>query len=208
MEDRVQEAAQTAVGLITGYGFSGIGATVIAVLSEFGVETTSFVALVGTVGLALQGTLSNVAAGDYIEAGGQGGTVKSLTLFFTELATPGNIYVVVPNGAIWGGTIMNYSRNELRWVDWTLGVAYEADIDQAMALVADLLAKDERVLAEPEGLVAVAELADNSVNLVVRAWCAAGDYSGLKFGLNKAFKQACDEAGISIPYPQLTVHKG
>lgn len=196
--------------------------TVLAVLNRFGVQTTSLIAVLGAaglaVGLALQGTLSNLAAGvmllifrpynvgDYIEADGQGGTVQTLTLFVTNMNTPDNVRIVIPNSRIWGASIKNYSFNPTRRVDLTIGIAYEDDIGKAMDTIRQVIGADTRAQAEPAPLLAVAELADSSVNLVVRVWCAAGDYWPLKFDLTRAIKEKLDTEGISIPYPQRQVH--
>lgn len=196
--------------------------TMLAVLNRFGVQTTSLIAVLGAaglaVGLALQGTLSNLAAGvmllifrpfnvgDYIEVDGQGGSVQALTLFVTELNTPDNVRIVVPNSRIWGSPIRNYSFNPTRRVDLTIGIAYEDDIGKAMDAIHQVIGADSRAHADPKPLVAVAELADSSVNLVVRTWCAAGDYWPLKFDLTRAIKEKLDAESISIPYPQRQVH--
>ena len=196
--------------------------TVLAVLSEFGVQTASLITVFGAaslaIGLALQGTLGNLAAGvmlllfrpfrvdDYVEAGGHAGTVKSVDLFVTELATPDNVQILVPNGQIWGGSVVNYSHHETRRVDLVIGIDYADDIDTAFATVADVVAADPRIHEDPAPLVVVGELADSSVNVVVRVRCAAGDYWPLKFDLMKAIKEALDKAGISIPFPQRAVH--
>ncbi len=196
--------------------------TVLAVLNQFGVQTASLIAVLGAaglaVGLALQGTLSNVAAGvmlllfrpfrvgDYIEAGGLAGTVKAITLFVTELGTPDNVQIIVPNSQVWNTAVKNYSHHATRRVDLMMGISYEDDIDAAMAAIRGLVGADRRVLADPEPMFAVAELADNSVNLTVRAWCNSDDYWPLKFGLTKGLKERFDAEGISIPYPQRTVH--
>lgn len=196
--------------------------TALAVLNQFGVQTTSIIAVLGAaslaIGLALQGTLSNVAAGvmlllfrpfkvgDYVEAAGLSGTVKSITLFVTELATPDNVQILAPNGQIWGAAIKNYSFHATRRLDMVLGISYEDDIDKAVGLVEQMAEADSRVHADPAPMVVVGELADNSVNLVIRLWCDAGDYWPLKFDMTKALKQRMDKEGISIPYPQRTLH--
>jgi small conductance mechanosensitive channel len=196
--------------------------TGLAVLSQFGVQTASLITVLGAaglaVGLALQGTLSNVAAGvmlllfrpfkigDFVEVAGHAGTVGAITLFTTEMATPDNVHIVVPNASVWGAAVKNYSHHDTRRVDLTVGIAYEDDIDQAFAVISGIVENDERVLAEPAPMVAVTELADSSVNLVVRVWCQAGDYWPTKFDLTKTFKERLDKEGISIPYPQRTVH--
>jgi small conductance mechanosensitive channel len=196
--------------------------TVIAVLNQFGVQTASLIAVLGAaglaIGLALQGTLSNVAAGvmllffrpfkigDYIDASGITGTVKSVGLFVTELATPDNVHIVAPNAQLWGTAIHNYSHNDTRRVDLVVGVAYEDDVEKALEILLDMGKADERVHADPEPFAAVAALADSSVNVTLRVWCDADNYWPLKFDLTKAIKASLDREGISIPYPQTQVH--
>ena len=196
--------------------------TVLAVLAQFGVQTASLIAVFGAaglaIGLALQGTLSNLAAGvmlllfrpfkigDYIEAAGLSGTVKTITLFVTDMAPPDNVQVVVPNGELWGASIHNYSFHDTRRVDLTLGIGYEANIADAKAAILDEVGKDARAHADPAPMVAVLGLGESSVDLVVRVWCAAGDYWSLKFDLTEALKNRLDREGISIPFPQRTVH--
>lgn len=196
--------------------------TIIAVLSQFGVETTSFIAVLGAaglaVGLALQGTLSNVAAGvmlllfrpfktgDYIEGGGLAGTVKSISLFVTELATPDNVQIIVPNSQLWGSAIKNYSFHATRRVDISIGIAYEDEIEKALAAIIDEAKKDSRVLADPAPMAAVTDLGESSVNFTLRVWCNAGDFWPLKFDLTKNLKNRMDAEDISIPYPQRSLH--
>jgi small conductance mechanosensitive channel len=196
--------------------------TIIAVLAQFGVQTTSFIAVLGAaglaIGLALQGTLSNVAAGvmlllfrpfkvgDYIEGGGLAGTVKSVTLFVTELATPDNVQIIAPNAQLWGSAIKNYSFHATRRVDIAIGIAYEDDLEKAQGAIVDECKKDSRVLGDPAPMAAVTDLGDNSVNFTVRVWCNAADYWNLKFELTKNLKKRMDAEDISIPYPQRTVH--
>ncbi len=196
--------------------------TVLAVLSQFGVQTASLITVFGAaslaIGLALQGTLQNVAAGvmllffrpfrigDYVEAGGKAGTVTAIDLFLTEFATPDNVRILVPNAQIWGNPVVNYSHHKTRRLDLTVGVDYGDEIDTAFATIRSVIAADARVHADPEPLVAAAELADSSVNLVIRVWCDADVYWPLKFDLMKAIKEALDKAGISIPFPQRVVH--
>jgi len=196
--------------------------TFIMVLSQFGIETTSLIAIFGAaglaIGLALQGTLSNIAAGvmllifrpfkvgDFVEASGIAGTVKSISLFVTELATPDNVQILSPNASVWGATVKNYSHHETRRVDFVVGIDYGDDIDKAMATIHAVINADSRAHKDPAPMVVVGNLGDSSVDLIVRVWCNAGDYWGVKFDLTKAFKEKLDAAGISIPFPQRTVH--
>ena len=195
---------------------------VIAVLNQFGVQTASLIAIFGAaglaVGLALQGTLSNVAAGvmllifrplrigQYVEVAGKAGTVVDLNLFTTELATPDNVQIIIPNNAIWGSSVVNYSHHDTRRVDFTLGIGYGDDMDKAIAVIESVIADDARPLAEPPAQIVVGELADSSVNIVVRIWVRADDYWPLKFDFTKRFKERFDAEGISIPFPQQDVH--
>jgi len=199
-----------------------LAAVVIAVLGLFGIETTSLVAVLGTaglaIGLALQGTLSNFSAGvmlllfrpfhvgDYIEAAGAAGTVSEIGVFSTTLNTPDNVRIILPNSGIFGSTIKNYSANDTRRNDIVLGISYDDDISNAIAVVNAVLGKDSRVLSDPEPTVAVSELADSSVNLVVRPWCRKEDYWSLRFDLIRRFKEDLEQGGCSIPYPQRDVH--
>jgi len=196
--------------------------TVIAVLGQFGVQTASLLTVIGAaglaIGLALQGTLSNLAAGvmllifrpfrvgDFIEAGGQSGTVKLLNLFFTEMATIDNVRIVVPNNDIWGKPIKNYASNPTRRIDLTAGVAYEANMDEAMAALTAMVERDSRILKYPEPLITVSELADSSVNILVRIWVGKDDYWTVLFETTKAIKDSLDAAGIGIPFPCRTVY--
>ena len=194
----------------------------IAVLARFGVQTTSIIALLAAgglaVGLALQGTLQNIAAGimllflrpfrvgEYIDAEGLAGTIEEIGLFTTQMRTYDGIYLEVPNAKIWNRAITNYSRVEARRLDLVVGIGYEDDIDKALAAMMDLLVKDERVNDDPEPQVMVKELGDSSVNLNLRCWIAPGDYWSLRFDLTKAIKQRLDAEGITIPFPQRDVH--
>lgn len=194
----------------------------ISVASMVGIATTSFVALLGAaglaIGLALQGSLSNFAGGvlillfrpfkvgDYIEAQGVGGTVFEMQIFNTILKTPDNKRVIVPNGPLANGNIVNYSTESTRRVDFVFGVGYDDDLTQAKSILVELLERDQRVLSDPASLVVVSELADSCVNLTVRAWVASADYWAVKFDLTEQAKLAFDAAGISIPYPQTDVH--
>ena len=199
-----------------------IAFVIIAALGRIGVETTSFVAIIGAaglaVGLALQGSLSNFAsgvliialrpfkAGEYIEAAGTAGTVESVQIFSTTLTTPDNKFVVVPNSAILGGNIVNYSRKPTRRIDLIVGVSYNADLAKTKAVLEAVLKANDGILKSPEPLVAVAELADSSVNLVVRPWVNGPDYWRVRFELMEAIKNNLDEAGIEIPFPQMDIH--
>ena len=196
--------------------------TFLAVLSQFGIETTSLIAVFGAaglaIGLALQGTLSNVAAGvmllifrpfkvgDYVEAAGIAGTVKSITLFVTELATPDNVQILAPNSQVWGAIVKNYSFHPTRRVDLAIGIDYGDNIDTAIDSVQEVVNADPRVLRAPESMVVVGNLGDNSVDLTIRFWCKGEDYWPLKFDMTKALKQRFDKEGITIPFPQRTVH--
>lgn len=197
--------------------------TVLAVLDQFGIETTSLVALIGAaglaVGLALQGTLSNVAAGvmllffrpfkvgQFIDAGGAAGTVKSISLFTTHLDTSDNIHIIIPNSDIWGSAIKNFSHNETRRVELNIGIDYGDDIDKAMGFVSGALSLDDRVLDDPEPLVAVGNLGDSSVDLLIRFWCAGSDFWQLRWDMTKVIKEVFDQEGISIPYPHQVVQR-
>ena len=194
----------------------------ISALSKLGVDTTSFAALIAAAGLAigfaLQGSLGNFAAGvmliifrpfkagDFVEAGGTSGTVEQIQVFATTLKTPDNKTVVVPNAAITGGNIINYSAEPTRRVDMVFGIGYDDDIAKAKKIIGDLLAKDNRVLKGPEPTIAVAELADSSVNIATRPWVNTADYWGVFFDITEAVKLEFDAQGISIPYPQQDVH--
>jgi small conductance mechanosensitive channel len=196
--------------------------TIIAVLNRFGVETTSLIAVVGAaglaIGLALQGTLSNIAAGvmllifrpfrvgQFIEAGGIAGTVESVTLFVTELNTPDNVHIIAPNSQLWGTSVKNYGHNANRRVDINVGIDYGDDIGKAFEVIKSTAGADNRVQNDPEPAVMVTGLGDSSVDLQLRVWCTAGDYWGVKFDLTRAVKEALDGAGVSIPFPQRVVH--
>lgn len=196
--------------------------TLLAVLDRFGVETTSFVAILGAtglaIGLAMQGALSNVAAGvmllffrpfkvgDFIEGAGQSGTVKSVSLFLTYLNTPDNVEIILPNSQLWNAAIKNYSFNQTRRLDLLFGIGYDDDIDKAMGIIGAIIDADERCKKDPEPLIVVGDLGDSSVDIIVRVWCVGGDYWDLKWHMLKTVKQTFDKEGISIPYPQRDVH--
>ena len=196
--------------------------TVLAMLDQFGVQTASLLAVFGAgalaIGLALQGTLSNVAAGvmllifrpfkigDYIEAAGHGGTVKALSLFVTEVATPNNIQVLIPNGQVWGSSIVNYSHHTTRRIDIVMSIAYDDDIEAAMDTCRKVIADEPRIHADPEPFVGVAAPADSSINLDVRLWCDAGDYWPVKYDMTQKLKERFDTDGLTIPFPRRDVH--
>ncbi len=189
----------------------------IAVLGLFGISATSLVAVLGAatlaIGLALQGTLADLAAGfmlvlfrpykvgQYVNIGGTEGTVKDLNLFVTELVTPDNVQIVMPNGKAWGSIITNFSAHENRRVDLTFGIDYEDDADRAIQIIKDLAAADARIHDDPEPWVRVTNLGESSVDLTARLWTSADDYWDVKFDMTKQVKEAFDKGGISIPYP-------
>lgn len=195
---------------------------IVASLNELGVDTTSLVAILAAAGLAiglsLQGSLQNFAAGvmllvfrpfkagDFVEAGGTSGTVKSISIFTTIMTTPDNKEIIVPNGKIYGDNITNYSAKETRRVDMVVGISYDSDLKKAKAILLEMVAADERILKDPEPKVAVSELADSSVNFVVRPWVASADFWPVKFDFIEAVKLRFDAEGIIIPYPQMDVH--
>jgi small conductance mechanosensitive channel len=195
---------------------------VLAALGQLGVQTTSFIAVIGAaglaVGLALQGSLSNFAAGflmiifrpfkvgDYIEGAGTAGVVEAIQLFTTTLVTPDNKTVIIPNSSLTAGNIVNYSTKGTRRVDLLFGIGYGDDIEKAKQIIQQVLAEDNRILAEPAPAIMVAELADSSVNINVRPWSKAGDYWGVYFDTLEKVKKRFDAEGISIPFPQRDVH--
>ena len=202
--------------------YAVIAVTVIAVLERFGVQTTSFVALLGAmglaVGLALQGTLGHLASGvmllifrpfkvgQFVDTGGHAGTIKSISLFTTEMDTPDNVRIIIPNGSVWGAAITNFSHHTTRRLDMVYGVGYGDDLDKAMDVIKGCIEADDRSMSDPESLIVVSNLGDSSVDITVRVWCAASDYWGLKFDLTKKIKESLDTAGIDIPYPQTVIH--
>lgn len=195
---------------------------IIIVISFLGIDTTSFIAIFASaglaVGMALSGTLQNFAGGvlvlllkpyrvgDFIEAQGQTGTVKAITLFSTVLATPDNKNIILPNGGMSTGIINNYSKENVRRVDWTFGIAYGDDYDKAKATIASLLEADERVMKEPAFFIALGALADSSVNITVRAWVASENYWGVFFDMNEKVYKTFPKEGLNIPFPQMDVH--
>jgi small conductance mechanosensitive channel len=195
---------------------------VVAAVGQLGIQTTSFIAVLGAaglaIGLALQGSLANFAAGflmiifrpfkvgDYIEGAGTAGTVEQIQIFTTLLKTPDNKAVIIPNAKLTGDNIVNYSTKGARRMDMVVGIGYDSDIDKARKILEELVTNDDRVLKDPAHKIAVVELADSSVNFVVRPWVNVSDYWDLWFDLTEKVKKRFDEAGIGIPYPQLDVH--
>lgn len=199
-----------------------LAVTVIAVLGQFGVQTTSFVAVMGAaglaIGLALQGTLSDLAGGvmllifrpfkvgDFINGGGHSGTVKNLTLFTTELATPDNVLLIVPNSDLWGHAITNFSINPTRRFDIAIGVSYSDDLERALRVMAEVCAAEARIMKDPAPNIFVDSLGDNSVNLVARVWSLSGDFWALRSDLTRDLKLAFDRNGLTVPFPQRDLH--
>ncbi|QFT57965.1 Small-conductance mechanosensitive channel [Sulfitobacter sp. THAF37] len=198
-----------------------LGFTILFVLNTFGVQTTSVVAVIGAaglaIGLALQGTLSNVAAGvmlilfrpikigDFVEVAGKMGTVKQINLNFTELADLTNVHVIVPNSEVWGNVIDNYSVNPTRRAEWTFGVGYGANLKDAETIIRDTIMADSRAMEEPEPFIQVTNLNDSSVDFLVRVWCSAADYFAFKADMTRQVKEALDAGGVDIPFPTRTL---
>ena len=195
---------------------------IIAALNQLGVDTSSLVALIAAaglaIGLALQGSMQNFAAGvmllvfkpfkagDFVEAGGVTGVVEKIQIFSTQMRTGDNKEIIVPNGALYDGPITNFSARDTRRVDMVFGIGYEDDIRLAKSILEKLVAEDSRILPEPAPVIALSELADSSVNFVVRPWVKSSDYWKVLWDMNEKVKLAFDESGISIPYPQMDVH--
>jgi small conductance mechanosensitive channel len=195
---------------------------VLAALAKFGIQTASFVAILGAtsfaIGFALQGSLANFAAGvlilvlrpfrtgDYIEGAGVAGTVRDIELFNTVLATPDNIKILVPNGKLFGNVIKNISAYDTRRIDLVIGIGYSSPIGKAVEILEELIKKETRILSDPAAQIAVSELADSSVNLVVRPWVKKQDYWDVRFDLTRSIKESFDENDIEIPFPQHVVH--
>lgn len=196
--------------------------TFLAVLNQFGVQTTSIVAVIGAaglaIGLALQGTLSNIASGmmllilrpfnvgDTIVVGNTTGVVDEIGLFVTEMHTFDNVYVVFPNSKVWGDKIENKTRNNTRRADMVFGIHYDDDIDLATRIIQEEFDKDDRVLAEPEPLIVVGQLADSAVNIYARPWTQTDNLWPLRWDLTKRIKERFDKEGITIPFPQRDIH--
>ena len=195
---------------------------ILAAINNLGIDTTSFIAILGAaglaIGLALQGTFGNIGAGvililfrpfevgDFISAGGESGTVESITLFNTTLLTPDNKVILIPNSAVASGNITNFSKKETRRVDFVFGIGYYDDLKLAKATLQEIIDADPRILKDPGSFIGVGELADSSVNFTVRVWVKASDYWGVHFDTTEKVKLTFDEKGISIPYPQMDVH--
>lgn len=195
---------------------------IISAISQVGIETTSFVAVIGAAGLAvgfaLQGSLSNFASGlmliifkpikvgNYIEGGGASGTVESIGIFVTTLTTPDNKVIYIPNSALTGNNIVNYSTKDTRRVDMVFGIGYSDDIDNAKSVIKSILENDNRILKEPSTQIVLSELADSSVNIVVRPWVNSKDYWPVYFDTTETVKKKFDEHNISIPFPQRDIH--
>lgn len=195
---------------------------VLAAIDILGIPTTSLLAVLGAaglaVGLALKDSLSNFAAGvmliifkpfkigDFVEAGGTAGIVEKITVFNTVFRSPDNKEIIVPNAHIYGGTIVNVSAKPTRRIDLVMGIGYDDDMKKARQLMMDVIQADTRILADPAPVIAVDELADSSVNFVVRPWVNSGDYWAVKWDLTEKIKETFDNNGVSIPYPQQDVH--
>lgn len=198
-----------------------LGFAVLFVLNTFGVQTTSVVAIIGAaglaIGLALQGTLSNIAAGvmlilfrpiklgDFVDVGGVTGTVKSINLNFTELADVSNAQVIIPNSAVWGNVITNYSSNDTRRAEWTFGVGYGVNLGQAERIIRETVMADSRSKSDPAPFIQVNNLGGSSVDFLVRVWVDASEYFAYQADMKRAVKEALDSGGIDIPFPTRTI---
>ncbi len=200
-----------------------LAVAIIAVLGQFGIQTASLLAVLGAaglaIGLALQGTLSNVAAGtmllilrpfkvgDYVEFGSTGGVVQSIGLFGTELNTVDNKYIFAPNSNVWGSEIVNFNRNKQRRQDIPVGISYGDDINKAFDVIQKVIDTEKRFVttAGKEPIIRVINMGESSVDLMVRAWTKTEDFFAVQWDMNKAIKEALDENGISIPFPTRTV---
>ncbi|MCG6908662.1 MAG: mechanosensitive ion channel [Deltaproteobacteria bacterium] len=223
---RLMKKAQvdpTLVGFTSNIAYIGLLAfVVVAALGQLGIQTTSFIAILGAaglaVGLALQGSLSNFAAGflmiifkpfkvgDYIQGAGQEGTVEKIQIFTTSLVTLDNKTVIVPNAKLTEDNIVNWTAKGTRRVDLVFGIGYGDDIDKARKIIEDVLGRDSRILADPAAQISVSELGDSSVNFVVRPWVKCDDYWGVYMDTTENIKKAFDDGGVNIPFPQRDVH--
>ncbi|MCI5047279.1 MAG: mechanosensitive ion channel [Aquisalinus sp.] len=197
--------------------YAALALVLVMVLGSFGVQTTSLAAVIGAaglaIGLALQGTLGHVASGvmllafrpfkigDYVQAGGEEGTIKDITIFTTEMATVDNKKIIIPNGKIWDDTITNFSANSNRRLDMVFGISYDDDIGKARDIILRIVKADDRVHDTPAPLVEVNNLGDFSVDFTVRMWLAGSDYFAVKWEMNRKIKEAFDNEGVNIPFP-------
>ena len=195
---------------------------IVSVIGQLGVETTSFIAVLGAaglaVGLALQGTLQNFAGGviilllkpfkvgDFVDVGGHMGTVKEIQIFTTIMVTPDNKVIIIPNGGLANASMTNFSAMPTRRVDFSFGIGYGDDFEKAKSLIKGLIDADSRILKDPEPFVRVGELADSSVNITTRVWVNSADYWAVHFDMIENVKKTFDKEGVSIPYPQMDVH--
>ncbi len=220
IKGKVDETLVSFLGHLT--YFTLLAFIIIAALNQLGIQTTSFIAILGAaglaVGLALQGSLANFAAGilmiifrpfrvgDYVEGGGTAGIVEEIQIFTTKLRTPDNKSIIIPNSKITGDNIVNYSAKDSRRMDMIVGVSYDDDYDQVKEVLQDIIAKDGRILEEPAPTIGIVEFGDNSVNFAFRPWVKTAQYWDVYFALTEAIKKRFDEEGITIPYPQRDVH--
>ncbi|MFC2057827.1 mechanosensitive ion channel family protein [Campylobacterota bacterium] len=195
---------------------------VLAAINNLGVDTTSFIAILGAaglaIGLALQGTFGNIGSGvililfrpfevgNFVSVGGESGTVEAITLFNTTLLTPDNKVILIPNSTVASGNITNFSKKEERRVDFVFGIGYDDDLKLAKSTLQEIIDADTRILKDPASFIGVGELGDSSVNFTVRVWVKASDYWGVHFDTIEKVKLTFDEKGISIPYPQMDIH--
>lgn len=224
--ERLLKARKTDPGLVTFLrSLTSIGIKILVLISaitQLGVEMTSFVALLGAAGLAIgmafSGTLSNFAGGvmilffkpfkvgDYVDLGGVEGSVQEIQIFNTIMTTVDNKTIIMPNGPVANGTIINYTKADKRRVDWSFGIAYGDDLKQAKDLLHSFIEDDKRILKDPESFVGLGELADSSVNITVRAWVKTEDYWPVFFDMNERVYTEFDKVGLNIPFPQLDVN--
>jgi len=220
IKSRVDE---TLVKFVQSLSYIGIMAFVIlAALDKLGVQTTSFAAIIAAAGLAiglsLQGTLGNLASGvmliifrpfsvgDFVEAGGVSGIIEEIQIFSTKMKSPDNKEIIIPNGQITGGTIINYSAKPTRRIDLVIGVGYDDDLKKVRSVLEEVISQENKVLESPEPTIGLLELGDSSVNFAVRPWVKTDDYWPTLFNLQEAIKLRFDQEGISIPYPQQDIH--
>jgi small conductance mechanosensitive channel len=218
-----READMTLIGFVCNLCYAGMMAfVIIAAVSKLGVQTASFVAVLASaglaVGLALQGSLSNFAAGvlmvifkpfkagDYIDGGGASGTVEEISIFTTVLKTADNKKVIVPNSKMMGDNITNYTARDIRRIDLAVGVSYSDDIDRVKSVILDVLSREPRVLQEPPAFTGLLEMADSRLQFAVRPWVRTDEYWDVRFDLNESLKKRFDSEGITIPFPQSDVH--